>query len=339
MTLATTRRDPTPRLPGAWPAPQDVPQDACPGRVLEAAVEWRVHLGAHKTATSHLQATLRALRGRIALEAGVDCLGPHEARKVLGGQLARRHWRYHLRGRLLRDSLEAALGARRLGPGRIVLSEENILGLTPDLLAARPYPRLEARVRAVAALGIDRRLVLFVSLRDFGEVLGGAYATALLMHRTPRERLDAAIARARRAPPSWVPVLDRIRRAAPGVPLRAWRQEDYRDHAAEMAAALVGAPVAPLVAALPPLPAQAGNRTPSAESVARIEALSRRLPRRLPIARWRLEAAAARDAEGEPFRPLDAGLREALAARYRADQEEIEARWPGTLVRPGEAAP
>ncbi|MEO0362077.1 MAG: hypothetical protein AAF322_13260, partial [Pseudomonadota bacterium] len=92
-----------------------------------------LHLGAHKTGSTHLQATLR--RDRAALEAdGLRLVPPEQARAGRGG----------LAGRLVAGRRLARLTA---GEGLTLASDENTLGLCAEIVAAGAlYPDARARI-------------------------------------------------------------------------------------------------------------------------------------------------------------------------------------------------
>ena len=89
---------------------------------LEPVREWRLHLGAHKTATTHLQETL-ALRRDWLVAHGVDVLPMRAVWALrLPPPAGRYGWRLRL-GWPMRRAIEAAVAQLRRGPGRIAISE------------------------------------------------------------------------------------------------------------------------------------------------------------------------------------------------------------------------
>ena len=126
-------------------------------------------------------------------------------------------------------------------------------------------------------------------------------------------------------PPSWFDLVARIRAAAPGVPLRIWRQEDYRANARAIMEALCGRPLGPL----PEISDPTWTRSPSASAIARAEALPRDLPRAERLARvGEIFAAAEPGADRfRPFSPVERQrLRRPLRGRPRAHRAGLSRR-------------
>ena len=120
--------------------------------------------------------------------------------------------------------------------------------------------------------------------------------------------------------------MERIRRAAPSVTLRVWRQEDYRANTEEILTALCGKPVGPL----PTIPDPSWTRSPSLEAIRAAEAL----PRDLPLAERRERVLKIyEDArEGPRFCPFTVAESRELRAAYEADLARIDALDPGILL-------
>lgn len=290
---------------------------------------WRIHLGAHKTATTHLQETLTAVRPALAAR-GLDYIPNPLVRER---KLARTLWTRRPLARLplvgpmhMRDAIETVVTPLRLGPDTVVLSEENILGIPDQILEQPFYPQAAQSVGRLASLAGRAKLVLFLSIRGYDTLLPSAYAESLKF-RPPRpggfdtRRLLAET-------PSWYDLVAQIHRAAPGVPLRIWRQEDYRANAQAIMSEVCGLDLGPL----PDISDPSWTRSPTAEGIHAAEAL----PTGLTMAERRervgeIYAAAG----GERFRPFAEEERSALRARYAADLVRIERDFPGEIMRFG----
>lgn len=296
--------------------------------------QWRIHLGAHKTATTHLQETLAAVRGDLVRQ-GIDFLPCAGVRaQGMARTLAERRpsARVPILGPArLRDAIEATLAPLRAGPGVVAFSEENILGVPDHMLQVPLYPRAAANVGRLASLAGRAELVLFLSIRGYDTLIPSAYVEALKFAPPPPGGFGAIRARLLAAPPSWVDLVARIRAAAPAVPLRIWRQEDYRANARAIMEAFCGRPLG----ALPELSDPTWTRSPSAAAVAAAEALPRDLPPAERLRRVRALFAAADPGSGpgaDRFRPLDEDERQRLQAIYAADLARIATAWPGALI-------
>lgn len=302
--------------------------------------EWRIHLGAHKTATTHLQDSLAVARDSL-LAQGVDYLPRDDVRAVFGRVLSRRRWQYHLGGAAIRRDLQGALQPLRQGGRCVALSEENLIGACRDLISPVPYPRAAAQARRLATLTATAPLTLFLSIRGFDRVLPGAYATALRFRNVTPTDLASLRHGFAATPPSWITLIEAIGRAAPQARLRVWRYEDYAADPLGIAAAFVGLPQP----ALPALPPPATTRTPSADAVAEVERMQTSLPAAMarPQFMQAVDAVYARlpaDAAAGRARYMPFGEDEirALQAAYARDTDTIRQRWPGMLIEPAPSA-
>ena len=280
--------------------------------------QWRIHLGAHKTATTHFQETLAALRPSLAAM-GVDVVPLEPFRGIAeAGALAPgcANWRLAFRGWPLRARLSRALAPLRCGPGVLAISEENLPGVSRDLLVSPLYPQAETRLSGLAGLGADLRL--FLGIRSFDEVLPSAYAQALRATEFPGRFAEVA-AHVAAAMPSWADLAERLRRIAPRASLTVWTMEAYRADPRAVMAAFLG--IDPGLA--PDLPPPTRTVTPPAAAIAEAEALPLGLPK--PERRARTAEIYARhlEAGGPKFAPLSPDLRAALRTGYRADLSRL----------------
>lgn len=298
--------------------------------------EWRVHIGAHKTATTHLQDRLAAARDDLAAQ-GLDFLPRKVFRPLMGKTLKRRRVAYQLGGFVMRRALAAGLESIRLGPSCIAISEEDLLGPCEHLLGPVLYPKGPTRIGHIQTLSNIAPLTLFLSIRSFDQVLGGAYATALKFRAAGPGVMSAARKAALTAPPSWIPLIERLMRAAPRASFRVWRQEDYARDAQGITEAFLGRSLPDL----PEIPPPAGTITPSNQAIAEVEVLLSNTPADLPIRTWvdranevfrRLEAGS----DGrQKFMPFSDEEQLALQKAYACDIDEIHHRWPDMLITPG----
>ena len=294
---------------------------------LAPVTHWRVHLGAHKTATTHLQETLTLVRPALAAR-GLDYIPNPLLRER---RLAREIWKRRPLVRLpligpwqMREAIEAAVTPLRLGPQTVVLSEENILGVPEQVLRVPFYPQAEQSVTRLAMLGSKAKLVLFLSIRGYDGLLPSAYAESLKF-RPPR---DGGFNRARllATPPSWYDLVALIHRSAPGVPLRIWRQEDYRENAQAIMEEVCGLELGPL----PDISDPSWTRSPTAEGIRAAEELDRDLTM---VERRRQVGELYATAGGERFQPFSEAERSELRNRYAADLARIEREFPGEIMR------
>ena len=291
---------------------------------------WRIHIGAHKTATTHLQQTLAAIRPRLVAQ-GIDPIplaalrASGLARVLIERRIATRV--PLLRGVAVRHLVAGLLGPLRQGPQTLILSEEKLLGAPRRIFDEPAYPLLEQVVPRLAALGGRGQVTLFLSIRGFDRHLPSTYAQELRVLPPEEGGFDAIRRRVLERPPSWFDLVRRIRRAAPGVPLRVWRQEDYRDHREAIVADLAGRATGPL----PSIPDPVHTRSPSLEAIRLAEALPTGLTS--DERRARVDAIFAEAPGGTRFSPFTAAEERRLQAAYAEDMVRIAALDPGILMR------
>lgn len=229
---------------------------------------WHLHVGVHKTATTHLQDQLEVLRPALAT-AGVGLATPDQLRPVRALDLRLRRAKVWLGGAPMRREIEGRLARRTPLLPRMILSEEDILGPAAAPLAPLIYPRAGFRLRALASALVARDGGgIWLSVRSLDRFLPAAYATALKHGALPFD--SAALkARALAAPPDWSILVARLCRAAPGVPLTVWDYADYRTNTHAIITDLTGV----ALAGMPVIADPVATRTPDAAAIRIAETL------------------------------------------------------------------
>ncbi len=196
-----------------------------------------LHLGAHKTASTHLQRCLLADRATLS-RAGVQVYGPPQLR----GEHPTLLKRFDLPG--AKSGLGDPQGALRdmLGDGhRLVLSEENLVGSLLNRygkMAEPMYPEAEKRIADLAAKTAPGGLDLCLSIRQPTHFLNSAYGQHLMSGGSLELKKFLW-----KNPPRIVDWFDFVRRlrATPGVGrLTVWRYEDYRGVFDQITRAMLG---------------------------------------------------------------------------------------------------
>lgn len=291
---------------------------------------WRIHLGAHKTATTHLQQALVAARPELRTQ-GVDFIPLRKLREAALPDVLSQLIDAKADRPARRRALAGALRPLRGKAETVAFSEENLIGLSAHLLRGpKPYPGAGKMVRWLGQLAAGGAEVkLFFAIRSFDTLAPSAYAEATRRRHLPGG-FEAVRARYAEAPPSWVGLIDRLRKAAPRAELRVWLYEDYAAHARELATLFLGVDPGELDVSRRPQ----GTATPSAAAVAEAEALPRGLSKEDRAARS-AEIYARLPAAGPEtkFNPFTDEERARLRDRYAQDLDEIERRYPGVLVR------
>lgn len=182
------------------------------------------HIGAHKTATTHIQQTFS--RNRALIEGGgVGLVGPDFLRQP--GQAIEEL--FGLMGHPAQMGGEERALELSGGRGRLFLSEENFIGAFRDSrgdLKVPLYPdapdRLEQLARALAPAPLDA----YLAVRDPVEWLASCYSQVLLsdMFIAPAEYFAVN-------PPAavdWVDLVARLRAVQGLRTLSVWPYENYR---------------------------------------------------------------------------------------------------------------
>ena len=276
----------------------------------------RVHLGAHKTATTHLQQALHRHRDALGA-ADIDFLRPVELRPALRAAAG---WPTLPWGAARR--LGAAIDGLRSGAGTLAISEENLPGQIRDLFDEVPYRHLGTRLAPLARLAGEAPLALFLAIRPFDTLWPSAHAEALRHYPHDPDRIARLGRIARTRPPSWLDVVERLRRACPAAEIRVWRYEDHAAHWREAAAAFLGRDTG----RIPEVNRPSWSMSPSAEGVRLAEAVGARDRRAAVAAIYAAHPAKA----GAPFAPFDAD--EAAALRRRYDEDVAGLRAEGLLL-------
>lgn len=168
----------------------------------------RFHIGAHKTATTHLQMTLAG----CSFRSGTRYVPLKRLRLALISAVRKGRPR---------------LPWHRWYDGTWLFSDENILGTTENALRMYPDPAHALRYF------LDCQLSVFLCIRRYDTFLASAYGERLWRH--PYRPFDAA-------PPvrRWPDIVRDLQRDLPGVPIHIWRYEDYRENSRRIAQRYAG---------------------------------------------------------------------------------------------------
>lgn len=278
-----------------------------------------LHIGAHKTATTHLQNSLAAAAQDLAAT-GVMFYGPRDFR--WGKPTLQERFDIGNRPQDARPlSNPDALVDLVQGGHRVVLSEENFSGTLLNGFGKmrRPlYPDLPRRLSLLAARAAPLDVVL--GIRNPAHILNSAYSQLVLadrpiplktyLQKNPFERVD------------WVSLCSRILEVQGVRSLTVWRHEDYGALFPRICRRMTG-PGAPAVRPIP-------GRMHQGLSAAAVAAITGKEP--LP-----LKDALARFPAGEGHPPFDAYAPEdhALSKEYYDTQiAELDAMPRLTRLKP-----
>jgi hypothetical protein len=293
--------------------------------------EWRIHIGAHKTATTHVQNTLYHLRPLLR-QHGITFLPHHDLRARLGKVMHKSRWHYVLGNWSRRQIVQRRILGQEPAQGTVLLSEENILGGAHRVLAPQAYPYMHNRLDFVRILASNTPTTIFLSIRSFDRVLPGAYATSMDFYpKTSLEHKKNIQQYLHNYLPSWVNLVERIQTVALDIPLRIWKQETYQFKPEFILSEFCGIPIK----RLPYIPESRSNLTLSMAAVEEMERLfaektgdtndwkkrTKAICRSMPVTE-----------NNPPYTFLSDSEVLRLQEQYRKDLEIIAQRWPGMLI-------
>ncbi|MGJ8610896.1 MAG: hypothetical protein ACSHWY_07365 [Octadecabacter sp.] len=185
-----------------------------------------LHIGAHKTASSHLQKVLYNNREYLSDE-GIRCYGPGYLRQT-GQSLAELFGMSWSEGDPPKRAPHDQLRFLAKGRKRLVFTEENFVGTLSDKygrVSLPVYPNGVERVTELAAALAPIEPQVFLAVRNPATYMASAYSQGLLegAHigpRTFRARNDWRKI-------DWADYVTRLRDIAGIGEVLVWRQEDY----------------------------------------------------------------------------------------------------------------
>lgn len=296
--------------------------------------EWRIHVGAHKTATTHLQITLETARFQIK-DLGSNFLPHQAARKFFSGSPYGR-WSSQMAQTmpfvrpvlLQKKTTELLKKLRREAQvtGPMAFSEEDLLGNTLCILEGKLYPNPK-KMHMVAQLSRNAPLRIFLTIRSLDGYLPSAYAEALKGVPLAQSDFRDAVERFSASSLHWTSLISRLYRIAPQAQFEVWNFDDYGTNWRELHRALLGVPLTEFPDVSPP----PRTRTPSEAAILIAEA--NRTPRGPARAR-QIREIYVRDIEAGKsvkFDPLSADEKAHFRKLYQEDLSVISQRFPGVL--------
>jgi hypothetical protein len=281
---------------------------------------WRVHIGAHKTGTTHFQAMLAEARPQIAAAGGALLLEKELRRAARGARRRPRDWR-EVRNRIRRWCAPHQLRVHASGCRFVAASEEDILGFVQDLLERDFYSDLAGLDMLRRAAGHDR-LCLHISIRRYDSLMNSAFFEMLKFFPDTRRRWEAGLRHLLDCGTGWPGLMQRIERRVPKAHLRFWEQQRYADDPHMIVEQFLGMALQPL-----PTPKRPERtRSPGAGAIEEVERLDPHLPVAERMARVR-EIYRRHPAETAPalLSEEDAAT---LRARYESDLALLRNRYP-----------
>ncbi len=217
--------------------------------------------------------------------------------------------------------------AQLLGAQRLIVSEENLLGsLSGNLQNLYPSPQKRIRPVAAALKGLDATVLL--SIRGYAGFLTSIYAHTLrngswIAFDDIRTKVLSITRR-------WPDVVRDVMQALPpGTGLKLWRFEDFEALERHLLEEFAG-PAAGRQIKSATFRQLSGPSEPAIARLAELAATGHPLGAETVLATY----GDFRKAHGHPaFDPWSGPAKECLNARYTEDIADIDARWPGALLR------
>lgn len=191
-----------------------------------------LHLGAHKTATTFQQEALTRAAPDLA-ERGVHILPLDDLRQSFTRRL-----------HLGEDAAAGAWLSEVLDrPGRVVLSDENLLGAPARMVhAGALYPDAAERLARLARLIGEREVEIFYAIRHQGQFSRSVFCEALRTRLDEVPDPDTFRAGWLERGVSWRPVIEAIRSAFPAAKLFVWSLQSFKKDAQGLLGRIAGAP-------------------------------------------------------------------------------------------------
>lgn len=275
-----------------------------------------MHIGAHRTGTSRVQAELMRRADHLVTR-GVIVLRPEDLRDTGAPQGQERgFW-----GRLSRpDDLTPLIAQRDAamaqGMRSLVVSEENLSGtITRILESGRIYGEMRQRLARLRPFGQGHRVTVLFTVRQYDSFLASLYAFRAI--REPMLPFQSFKPRFLALPIRWPCVVAQIAQALPEANIEVIPFETAHDHATALLRQVLG--LAQIVevsdGSRPILPSPSGRAITILNSMTEGEDLE--------VERRRAVVRAYPRTEFGAFAPWDADEAAALAQAYAEDLEAL----------------
>lgn len=198
-----------------------------------------LHLGVHKTATTHLQRHWHQASRTLKITSSCPSLNDVRAKltPLCGGPAPKAKDGEQPR----RDA--AAAWVNKLGAknGRVLLSDENFIGSCAQIFAQQSlYADALPRMLRLATTLVEHEVRVWLSLRDYGSFLRSAYCEVVRHspYRPFREMYTGVGLDTR----GWEHLVREVRQVFPKAEIRCWRYESLDKLRPSLSAELLGVP-------------------------------------------------------------------------------------------------
>ena len=198
---------------------------------MENKINIKLYLGAHKTATTHLQGIFLANREKL-LEKNIKLSAPRDVRKS---------WLPSFFKFCNKNDKNALADIQSLAPGKgtWILTEENIAGTSNDFTKLPGmYPKIEDRLSCIKKAFEGSDIELFFSIRSYDSFYRSAYSEVV------RNRgyipFSEFYDEERFKNNSWVEMVRMFANVLPQEKITLWCFEDFRDLVPDLVAGITG---------------------------------------------------------------------------------------------------
>ncbi|WP_208349676.1 hypothetical protein [Pseudaestuariivita rosea] len=289
------------------------------------ALRLSFHLGGHKTATTHFQASLFKNRAHLR-DAGVQYYPPRKLRGP-GRNFDHRFGRKRPPG----TDPQQILQQMAKGQGQIIFSDENLLGRVhnrkaPDVTLF--YPRATAELKKFVRACPGHQIELFIAIRNTGDFYRSLYCQQLVSGR--HISFENFIAQTHHKSARWFRVMTRFSKMPEVSRIFVWRYEDYPATVKTILSHMISPDLAEKVTLI-------GNRKNDSLSAEAIFQLFDHVARGLPMTRADAEKLRRQYPQSEEyptFEPWTAAEQADSLRRYDKDIDRIAQMDKVTLITP-----
>jgi hypothetical protein len=282
----------------------------------------KLHIGAHKTATTHLQYSLESIQAQL-LQNNITYIPTSLLRdSEFPPYSGRCSWRQKLfKGRPLFERFNTNLKSLSVLSDCLLISEENIMGLSTDLLCPRIYPNFERKSTFISTLSKFCEVELYLSIRPYSDLIPSAYVQCLRSFTFAQNIVEVVdkIIESKEEQYSWFHLVKRIQKIFPNVSLKFWTVDEYQRNSNLIISKICESDVSHIIntVAVP-------NRTksPSSEAIEKIIDLKDRNYDDYQYI-TKVSDIISRDNGKEKYKPLGNEQIEALEARYKKDLDRL----------------
>lgn len=208
-----------------------------------------------------------------------------------------------------------------------MLSEENFLGTSANLLLPIFYFQSSPHLRTLSLLSQHDEVSLFLSIRPQVDIIPSAYFE--MIRGTPiKGGFDAIQREVINSPPSWLTLVRYITKTIPDVPLSIWTMDNYLNNKQAVLSHLFGVNFPPFEDIRPP----AATKSPSTEAIRKIEQLTPNLTNK--DYKKQVALIINEDQGTTKFSPFTESEQLLLSQQYDSDILAIKQEFPNVLFEP-----